>query len=217
LSLQKSSVRAAVLAATFLAAMAPACAQEPAPGTDAFVEEALAKRRITLHMPETPANLAIQFVRDMTDVTVLIDPAIDTDAPLKLRLGEVTLKAAMRHITAGLGPDITYEVWRGAILITSKKTPLPEPSFDLTPAAKKALERKVSVNFPDVPLDDVIRFLSEIQGAGGVKLALAPGVETKVSLKMRDRSIEDVLAAICRLHALRLEKNGEDGYLLKKR
>lgn len=207
---------ALVAAITLLAVAPPARAGDPEPGTDAYVQKTIDSRRVTLNFPDVPIQDVFQFLQDITGITVVLDPALDAEAPVTLQVKDQKLRSALNHIVAALGADATYEVWRGTIFITSKSQPKPAPK-DLPEAeGKKLAAKKVTVNFPDSPLADVVRFLSDIQGPDGVKLSVAPGVEKSVRLKMKDATIADVLAVICRVYELDAAKEGE-GLVLKGR
>ncbi len=77
------------------------------------------------------------------------------------------------------------------------------------PEIRKNLEASITVDFRDVNLDYVIDFLSE---ATGVNIILGSGVkpeEKKVTIKVRDMTLESLLKYILRNQGLayRIEKN----------
>jgi type II secretory pathway component GspD/PulD (secretin) len=214
--LRALSTRVLTTLALLAALAAPARAGDTR--TDDEVRKTIESRRVTINFPDTGIADIVLFLQDITGLTFLLDPAIDPEARVTLKVRDMTLASALDHIVAALGPDAVREVWLGTVYISSRKAPKPvPPEPDLPEERRKALrEKKVTVNFAETPIADAAQFLSDIQGEGGVRVAVAAGVEGKVDLRMKSAPLGDVLAVICRLHGLVAARDG-DGIVLRKR
>lgn len=91
-------------------------------------------------------------------------------------------------------------VW--ALLLVGTLATLPlsaqDPTTDSEPnLLKKKMQMKVSVDFQEAPIGDVIKALSE---QGNVDIIIAPGVEGEVTAKFTDVALDEALENILAVH-----------------
>ncbi len=181
--------------------------EKPAKSPDDAVREGLGKK-ITLNFPETAFGEGLIFIQDITGINVVVDPAVDATQAISLRLKDITVQNALELMVEQVG-DCTYEVWRGTLFFTSKKSPKPAPPPPaLTDDAKKiAEEKRLTLNFPETPLEDVVAFLQDITG---VNFVLGKGLEERtVSFRVKDVTVGAALDIICRVAGLEIERAGD--------
>jgi type II secretory pathway component HofQ len=86
-------------------------------------------------------------------------------------------------------------------------TTLPERrEIETSRTTKEWTGEKISVDFKDIDIRDLFRFLAE---TGGVNLILDPSVKGTVTVKMTDVPWDQVLDLVCRMHNLGYEIDGK--------
>jgi type II secretory pathway component HofQ len=201
-------MRNAIAILLLLALSAPVLADKDAAAErDETVRKTLDDRKVTLNFDDTPLDDVLGFLRDITGLDIITDPAVDLTSTVNLRLKDIKLRSALDLVLASQ-EDLMYDVWRGTVFITVATDPLPAPpEAKLTEAARKlAAERKLTLNFPDVPLRDVILFMQDITG---LNFAVAEGFNPNVSLRVKDIPLGDALDLICRLTGAKVEATGD--------
>ena|GEM_PF-2456223 len=94
---------------------------EPASPADLKVEENL-KQFITFDFTDTPFGDVIEFIRTVGDINVVVDSAVVTPAdmltPITLRLTDVTIESALKHVLIQM--NLAYIVKDGALFISDR-------------------------------------------------------------------------------------------------
>lgn len=177
---------------------------------DKTVQDRVAKQKVNLNFDATPIAEALETLAELTEVPVFLDPGLDHEAKVSLKVRDLTVKNAANLIASAAGGD-SVEVWRGCLWLVKAGAKTKPPAPVLDDAAKKKLEQKLTFNFAETPIAEVAAFLADLTG---VKFA-APGLDAKVSLRLKDAPLGAVLDVICRAAKLKLEK-GADGNVFKK-
>ncbi len=100
---------------------------------------------------------------------------------------------------------LEHHVFHGVILITKKDEKVAEPEIKPTESMKKSLATKrVTVNFNETPLSEVVPFLSDLSGDNFKVSPKVDAENVKLSFQVRDVSLGDAVAIICRLTGLTL-------------
>lgn len=178
----RSVVRASFVLA--LACAVPALGQDKKDDEDAKVRRAL-DANVSLSLEDCPLADALDFVHSMAGVNVVVDPAVDGTTPFKMKVGLTKLRQILDYM-ASFNDDWSYEVYRGTVYFTSKKSGKkapPKPS--LTDAAKKAESKKVSIDLKGASLEDVATALAKESGA---KFTVDSAAKGKVTVALKDLS-----------------------------
>ncbi len=197
-----------------LAALVPALAQEKKPDSkpdpNAEVKKSLDEKKLTFNFDGTSLKDAFDFVTDFTGVSVVVDASAAkavADAKVTLKKSDVTAGNALDLLDESA--KLAHQVWHGVVLITKKDEKVAEPEIKPTDGLKKVLAtKKVTLNFDDTPIADVVAFLGDLTGE---KFQVDKKVDLKVSLKLKDASVGDAVAILCRAGNLKVvAENGEN-------
>jgi hypothetical protein len=187
-------------------------ASKSPPRTSDAVAQLLETTKIDLDLDEVPLLDALAAQGRRLGVSVVVDePVRAVLEKEKLATSSVTLKAASGRaiLTALLAvkEDLTFEVWRGTVFVTSKtKSSKIPPVPALSDAAKKAWEKKsLDLECVRVPLKELAPALSK---ATGLEIAVGAKSEGTVSLSARSVSIGAALDLVCRLAGLKVVRAG---------
>jgi hypothetical protein len=214
---------AALVVASLLLLARSASAQEKAPGskdgpprTSEAVYEQLEKPYYLLFnlipLPEVVAEIGAK-----TGVVVVVDDAVAKGAAgtkLWLRVRGCALRKTLEILLVAVPGDPTFEVWRGAVLLTSASHPRKLPPVpDLAPEAKKAFEEKrIDPDWSERPLAEVV---AELSRASGVALSLGDGVDGKITLRGKGIPVGSAVDFVCRLNGLKVVTNEGKVQLVK--
>ncbi|MBI5367254.1 MAG: hypothetical protein HZA54_09470 [Planctomycetes bacterium] len=194
----------------------------------------LVKVTVDLHFNEAPLGDVLEFLREFSGLNLIVDGArIDLAAgePVSCVLKGVSMASALKLVGAGSWVPCVHE---GVILLTT-----PDGKVALAgqaarraeagraraaelnvPAAEAELRRKlvgtkVTVDFTDASLADILSFLQDLTGlnvvsqsSGGHALA----AEGKLTIRARDLSVEHLLGVLC--DTAGLEYTTQDGIIL---
>ena len=87
---------------------------------DDKVRARLENRRITLSFSDTPLKDAMGFLRDVAGLNIIIDPSVEKDLSVTLRMRDIKLKNALKLVLA-VDEELGYIVKGGTIIIATKK------------------------------------------------------------------------------------------------
>lgn len=189
--------------------LAPVGAQDDDP------DKALAKRLestpVSLNFDQTPLADVAAFLRDLSGVAVVVAPGVDAEQPITAKLEGVSLKDALKLI-ASSGKDLQARAWCGVLWFGPKGQRL--PAMPEVPAEGKLAE-KVTLNFNETALDEVLGFLQDVSG---LKITLTPAAQAKlkgatVTLAVRDMPALRALTLIGALHRLSCKVEGDEATL----
>lgn len=169
---------------------------------DVQAQKKLDEQKLSLNFEDTPAAEVFDFLRDITGLNIVVATDALNEKRITLKLKEVSVATALKLILA-VGDDVKHEVWRGVVFVSRKdEKPEPKASAKLSDAAKGAT--KVSLNFVDTPLADVVDFLAELTA---LNFAIDAKVkkEQKVTLRAKDLPLSAIVDLLCRAHGLRLD------------
>lgn len=167
---------------------------------DAAVRKKLAAQKLTLNFADTPLEEVVAFLQDLTGLNVVI--ARPRDTKIVLRLKDVTVSNALDLICAA-GDDVAWELRGGIIWFVSKRSPPPAPQKVDVPADLRAgLDKKVTFNFDETPLEEVAAFLHDLGVANVTLTATARAKQAKVSLRLRDVTAATALDAVARVNGI---------------
>ena len=127
---------------------------------------------VTFEFQDTPIHDVVAFLRDYTDVTVVLDPRtlaaakITSDAPVTLTLRDVTLEGALTLLLEPLG---LMHIADGGALKIINRPPGPQRPREDNPAiiarnaeiARVLRDKKCSFQFTDTPFYDAFVFFRD--------------------------------------------------------
>jgi tetratricopeptide (TPR) repeat protein len=155
----------------------------------------LKTRRVTLNFEGLPLSEALDFLRDITQLNAVLGPQADGDAPITVALRDVSLGKALELIATLVG--VKLEVRNTVVVLgpgpRTTTGPLTAEDVALYPEGFRALrESRLTVNFPHIPLSEVLAFLRDVTQ---LNLAVAAGVDQDqtVDLRLADVSLEMAL------------------------
>lgn len=196
---------------------------------------ATGKQTVSLDFRDAALEDVIEFLREFSQVNLVIDSRrVDvTKSPVTCRLTNATLLSALKLVAAMQdGVPVFHE---GAIVITTAagqaelarraaeraearrrgSEPADGAAAATTGLAAKLAALKVSVNFRETPLDDVISFLREMATLDlAVKRNGAAGdfLQRKVSVRVTNLALGHVLALLGDLYGFSVR--AQDGVLV---
>jgi len=213
----------AILILTLLASPAVAQGDGPddAPAEEELspeeeIERVLEERQVTLNFPETPVAEVFTFLQDITGLNIVVDPRVDGEATITLRLRDVGLGTALNLVLEQAGLD--RQVYCGTLYVAPAGTELPPPPA--VPAdselGERLREQSVTLNFDATPFAEVVEFLRAVAGldfviSRGANEALEEE-PVGVTLRVRELPLYDVLTLATAPHGLRW--NVEEGIVI---
>jgi len=157
----------------------------PAPEQKGIAEQL--RKRVTIDFPGTSFDNVIEFIRDMTGITIVVDrkagEGIDEDTTIRLRLMNVVLEDALNLAADQVGLECVVTD-AGVLLIT-------DPKSARNLRLKQALEKPVVMTVENKWFADV---LLDLHKQTGLVVTVAPdairllpkGGRTPVTLRVRD-------------------------------
>lgn len=129
--------------------------------------EAVLKKRMSVDFVQTPLQDVVDFLANLTNTTILVDPAVveEDEKAITLKVEDMQARLVIDWIVRLAG--LAYVVKDDAIFISNKKTVTRVAKAKkprATGALKKTLERKISFDIVQTPLSDVFAFLSNLSG-----------------------------------------------------
>ena len=173
-----------VLAASAGMAWSQSDEAAPAPEQKALAEQL--SKRVTIDFPGTSFDNVIEFLRDMTGITIVVDrkagEGIDEDATIRLRLMNVVLEDALN--LAADQVNLECVVTDAAVLIM-------DPKSARNLRLKQALEKPVVMTVENKWFADI---LLDLHKQTGLVVTVAPeairllpkGGKTPVTMRVRD-------------------------------
>jgi hypothetical protein len=154
---------------------------------------------ITVDFKDNSLPDCIDLMRKVSGLNFIIDPQLQnaTTPLVTLRVQRMTLRHVLAHIgrltgTTCVQRDTAYVIQAdSAVMMTTLAAP-----FDFTSAdarMRTELERRVTFDFVDTPLTDVISFLGQISSANMVVMPAVSSANSSVTLKVRDMSLQDAI------------------------
>ncbi|MEM7698850.1 MAG: hypothetical protein AAF236_10640 [Verrucomicrobiota bacterium] len=186
-----------------------------------------AEPRVSVDFAEAPLSDVAEYLRGKSAEydpsgrgwNLLIDPSVDGDQPITLRLQQVPLAIVLAY-AAELG-DFTYAREEFAIVLRARDPDTPySPPENLRRGKELIGQRAAQITLESfeaeaAPLGDVVRLLSdrsaELQpGADPLNFVLGPNVnpDTPVSLTLRNIPLASVAKYAAELSGLRIRVDG---------
>ncbi|MEK7487657.1 MAG: hypothetical protein AABZ60_25280 [Planctomycetota bacterium] len=152
----------------------PTPEKEPAKKSD--LESILRETKITLDFQATPLEEVLNFIQVVTDLNMVISPEIDLKAPISLTVSDVQLKTVF-SLLKFLTP-IEYET-RGKVLTFVSASKDLKKETELSSTSRSSLETiskdhpeifekfrkfKLTLQFKDTAVDEIIHFLQDLTG-----------------------------------------------------
>ena len=173
--------------------------EETAPDPNAAVEEHLSKL-VSFDFGKTPLKDIVKFWRELTGVDFAVDANVDQEQAVTLSVTNMRLGDAIYWATRVRKSH--YRLAEGAIIIApGERHPdayvMPEDE-QATKEIKDKLAEKVTFDFVETPMADVVAYLHELTG---VNIIVDPKVdeEVTVTLSVTNIPLENALAWIARL------------------
>ncbi|MGE0707994.1 MAG: hypothetical protein AB7N76_14860 [Planctomycetota bacterium] len=162
----------------------------------------LKTQKVTLNFDGTPLDSALDFVRDISGINIVVLPDVRLDqASVTLQLKDVSLEKALELMLASAG-DVEHKATMG-LLVIGKDLRSVAPhrwtraEVQSSPAAaEKIMVRRVTLNFPGTELTEVVAFLKDILGVNVVLNEDARKANPKVSIRVRNVPCEAALSAM---------------------
>lgn len=171
---------------------------------NASAKSLIEKKKVKLPDGDVTNEALAAAIQDQTGVNVVVDPDV-ANAKIAMKSAEPVNAKLLLDVMNGA----TWEVWRGAVFITSKAKPKKAPPAPvLSDAAKdKWAKQRITLNFADTPLPEVCSFLKDMAAFS----ITAPDAlkDVKVKLKVQGLTVGQVVELICRAHGLKVEKAGD--------
>jgi type II secretory pathway component GspD/PulD (secretin) len=177
------------------------------------------ERNVSFDFTNTPLKDVAAFLATMTDTTVILDPKVATgNEPVTLNVKDMQVWRALKWIVRLV--NLEYSVENGAIFLSTKKRILEgaikTPKLSGT-KVKEKFERKVSVEFADTALENVMAFLG---GLADMNVLVQPDVEPKqlkIDLKAKEMKMADVFGWLMRMYDLTYKVEGDNAIYVSKR
>jgi hypothetical protein len=187
------------------------------------------QRRVSFEFQETPAGEAIQFLNSLCKVSIILDPDACKDAldkrTITLKVTDMPMHEALRLLLDQAGLEFRPG-WRSAIEIVKKGAPWREHLKPIVPVAEwekalhQALQKKITAEFVDTPLDETIAFL---QATAVVNILIDPALLSGqddeagplTNLRLQDTTVEKALMTIMACHELNYTLRDEALFLRK--
>ena len=166
----------------------------------AAIARVLDSRVVTVNFADTPLDDCLQFLQDVTGLPfVLRVPSNGQAERVSHRSPERPLRAVLDAILAPL--ELTWSIRHEAIVIHGSEPLLPtvSPPVDAAtglPSEAYPLHQRVSVDFYDVPLGDVVSFLRDTVGGHYVICPPWFGDGAQITLRVDDLRLHSVLGLI---------------------
>ena len=145
------------------------------------VQEVLKTKRVDANFESTPLADAVNFLRSLTDINIVLDPNIQDqegrEKIITITVKDVSLEAFLDII---VGRRLAYEVKENVVVITRREPTAAAPAPARPPTERETQLREglktkmVDLNFEATPLPDVIAFL---QNLTKMNIVLDPDIE----------------------------------------
>ncbi|MCY3019979.1 MAG: STN domain-containing protein [Planctomycetota bacterium] len=188
-------------------------------------EDALRKqleRKVSFKFVDTPLCDAIAFFTSFTKQNIIVGPDALKDAPaVTLEVKDLSMSEALKQVLDKAG--LEFQQGDMALYIVKKGTPQRELLKPITPvtewekALHKALQRKVTFEFVDTPLDEAFSFLRSLVN---VPMMLDPKLLADdlptVNLRVTDMTLETALMWILRMNELHYQLRDEALFIYRR-
>ncbi len=164
------------------------------------------KKKVTLHFENAGLKSVLRYLSEVSNITIAIDaqalPIIDGTVTINLK--DISLQQALKAVIDAKG--LSYQVEHEYIWVTTsdkiRQKRVVERKQNVNFLSKE-LKKKVSVNFAHAPLRAVLNYLSR---SCRVNIVLDEKVfqetDHKVSIDLKDLSLQQALEVILRAHGL---------------
>jgi len=153
-------------------------------------------RRASLDLIDTAFVDAINFVQQLLNASLIVDPAIPAERSINLRVKDMTLNEILQWIARGAQARVSFI--DHAIYIHPDGPIPPGMKGTISESDARLLNRRVTFEFADTPLEEGIGFLAQLTKANLVVGAKAKRA-AKVTLRVQDMPLDAALTWICRL------------------
>jgi type II secretory pathway component GspD/PulD (secretin) len=190
---------------------APKEAQEAPKDPNVGIKKRLDEQKVNLNLDSTSLQDAFEVMSDLMETPILVDASAAkavSKGKVTMTLTDILAKNALELIETNA--NLEHHVWHGIVLVTKKGTKLTEPEIKPTEGLKKALPKKrITANFNETPLSEVVPFLNDLTGEKFTVLAKVDAEKVMVSFKVRDVTLGDMVAILCRVTNLTI--GADDG------
>lgn len=179
---------------------------------NAMIERKL-DRKVSFEFVSTPMSEVLQFLQVLTRANVMADPRIPKKkrmVPVTLKVTDLLLRDALERVLTPIG--LEFSVRMGVLFISERGAPDREGgSPELSKSLEARLARKVSFEFAETPLSEVVRLIERL---GGVTIELPDSVAerrgaTPITLKVTNVRAGLAIEWILQLADLGYEQRGE--------
>lgn len=196
----------------------------PAARAQTAAKPAVSSRvRVTIDYKNVPVRDAIDRLFHMGKAHYVLSDAVQGDVTVKA--ASVPFEEALRRLLKACHPPLTYTIEKGTYHIRPRPgavapaaeavKPIPTPAPTPTPAAPSPETTRVTVDYHDAPIRDVLdRLFRQMH----LNYSIDSEVTGTVTLKVTDMSFDDALRLILRSNSLPLTYSKDSGvYFIKPR
>jgi len=179
--------------------------RRPGAARVAFLDE-----RLDVDFEDTPLKEALEFLTQNTSARMELGADVGEDEPpVSLSMQDATLRAVLERILTSR----ELKAW----VSTQGRVRIERKSAIGQPKSGSLLEERISVDFDNTPLRDVLTYLREQTGMG---LALHADVNTDadpVTLHLTDASVRRILGLVLRPRGYRYTFDSDNCLCVRKR
>jgi hypothetical protein len=216
---KEGAMRWTVLA-LLLASALPSLAGE-APESESEIQKIMRsklERKVSFEFEETPVHEAISFIISSTGLNVICEDLGAKPKTISLKVKEKSLSDSLNQILDQAG--LEFQIGNTAMYIVKKGSPKREDVAPFKPVAdwEKAfvakLQKKITAEFVDTPLEEAVAFLRSLAKVN-INLDAKLSRDSLVNWKFKDQTLETVLTKILRLQDMNYQFFHE-GLLIRK-
>ena len=186
-------------------------AAAPQPAWEAEIRQKLA-RKVTFDFVDMPLEDAMNFMRNLSKVTMVIDPKVmapNPPAPIKLRVSDMSLDLALEWILKL--DDLHYVLCDNALFISAgAEVPTPAVAVAQPKAVDQAvakadeqtrakLVRKLTFDFVETPLSEIVGFMATLTKENIILTPAARAKNAPITLHVADMQLDQALKWVLRL------------------
>lgn len=175
----------------------------------------LDSKRITLDFTDTPFADVMQFISQVTQVNVVLDPRAGLASKrVTLNAKDLKIREALTLMLRMHGASMAGRLGVLVVSTPARLARIPEdvmmgPADDAPPAQKQAwarFQRKVTLDFSGTPLPDVVQFMRETTGSNIVLDRRLAG--QKADLRLEQQTVLSAMTLIATLAGGELKLDG---------
>jgi type II secretory pathway component GspD/PulD (secretin) len=207
ISLMAASLLLAAGVSTAVVTAEPAPIPTPAPVQPIPPPSALDQAMelpVTLDFQDTSLLDTIAFFQRVTNQNFVIDPLVAAaPRPVTLKVDKMSLRNVLAHVERLTGT--THVIRDGAYVLQlagAVQPPKPAAGIDLIAAdadVRNRMDQRVTFDFQDAPLTDIIAFLRQVGAVNCVVMPSAASGSPTVTLRVKEMTLQDALKWMCQI------------------